>query len=259
MDHYYDIEVNDNGQYLNDMPISLKYITNFDDDKVVDNIEFPEFPELIIQASEYGLDPGISIMEQSQTEVPGSAYGQYSVREIFIHIQNSSEAEDLDNEVITQAQIHFSDSSSLTVDIGKIHLYNRIAEEGALESIQGSASSDGTGETVYRALEEVTISSIGSSLLENVDDRVDIQINDLDYTDAESLTIQEESLLRIITRVSSAEKSRDDYTIFDIHPELTFTTEDGTEYNQRIYNINNLHPEYSFLNLYRYLKARGDM
>lgn len=260
LNHYYDLEIYEDGEYLNDMPLSLNYITNVDDDRVVNHIEFPEFPELFVHVSEYGFEEtGLFNMGQSQNDIPGHTYGQYSIREVFIHFQNISDVEELNDEIITQAQIYFDDSSSLMVDIGEVHLFNRTDDETPLENLQGSSSSDGTGETLYRATEDITLSSMDRSLLENVEERVDIQVNNMDYTDAEGLFVQEEDSVNITTLVQPSEELSVEYTIFDIHPAFILSAEDGTDYSQRIHSINNPQPEFSFLNLYRYLKTREEM
>ncbi|SDL00032.1 hypothetical protein [Natronincola ferrireducens] len=254
--HYYDQRIYVDREHYQDISFNLGYITDAYDDRVVIDIEFPEYPELTIQASEYGyIHPFNWGFEHNDT--PGDIYGRYSVRSVYCKIIDLPEGKDLDGVVLTQARIMFDDSSEMAVDIGEIHLYEHMTGESLLEHISSSGSSDGTGKTTYRILGDLTITLIESPLMEKFKDRVQWKVNGTNPHVTVGMTLQEGNFLDVTSKVGVADDIVSEYTLFDIHPKLTFTDDHGIHYSQRFYNINSIYHNYSFTNLYRYIKARG--
>ncbi len=250
--HYYDQRVYVDRATNQDIFFTLGYITDVNDDKVVSDIVFPESPELVIQASEYGYT-NISNWGFEKNDTPGDIYGRYSVRNINCKITELPDIKDL---VITKARIRFNDSTEMTVDIGEIHFYEYRFLDSLLENITSSSSSDGSGKTNYRILGNLTITAIESPLMEKVQDRVHWQVNGKNPDDSVGMRVQEGNILEVTSQVELAEDIISEYTRFDIQPKLTFTDDKGTHYFMRIYNINSLHHNYSFGSLYKYIKAR---
>lgn len=254
--HYYDQGVFvDRAHYQGDISFNLSYITNASDESVVIDIAFPEYPELIIQASEYGYVDHFN-WGADVNNTPGEIYGRYSVRTVYCTIIELPDGKDPDGVVLSQARVRFSDHSERTVDIGEVHFYQRIPGETPLEHVSSSSSSDGTGKTSYRTLKELTLTAIDSPLMEKFQERVQWKINGGIPEEAVGMTFQERSILDVTSAVGLAEDIISDYTLFDIQPVLTFTDHDGTQYSQRFYNINSLYHSHSFMDLYRYINAR---
>lgn len=257
--HYYDQGVYvDREHYQQDISFNLGYITDANDDRVVIDIVFPDYPELTVQASEYGyVDP---FNWGSGTNDPlGEIYGRYSVRTVHCTIIELPNARDFDGAVLSQAKVLFSDSSEMTVDIGEIHFYRYMFGETPLEHVSSSGSSDGTGKTSYRMLENLTITDIDSPTVERFKDRVQWKVNGSNPDDAVGMTFQERTILDVTSSVGPTDDIVSEYTLFNIHPILTFTDQEGTQYTQRFLNINSLYHSHNFMDLYRYIKAREAM
>ncbi|TCT14522.1 hypothetical protein EDC18_1053 [Natranaerovirga pectinivora] len=253
--HYYDQRVYVDREHYQDISFNLGYITNAYDNSVVIDIAFPEYPEITIQASEYGYSHPFN-WGSEQNKTPGDIYGRYNVRSVNCKIIDLPKEKDLDGIVLTQARILFSDSSEMTVDIGEIHLYEHRFGKSPLEHVSSSGSNNGTGKTSYRILGDLTITAIDSPLMEKFKDRVQWKINGSNPEDSLGMTLQKGNFLDVTTKVGIGDDIVSQYTLFDIHPKLTITDDDGIHYYERVYNIKSLYHNYSFMGLYRYIKAR---
>jgi hypothetical protein len=256
-DHYYDKRIYINEEQYQEISFNLSYITNVHDDRVVTQITFPEHPEVTIQASEYAYNAPFN-WGSEKNKTPGDVYGRYSVRNVICKMIELPQKEDLNKIVLTHAKVLFDDASEITVDIGEINLYAYMPGEIPLEHVSTSGSSDGTGETRYRLLGNLTLTAIDSPLMANVKDSVQWEINNNIPNDSLGMTFQEGSFLDVTSRIGSMTGDIiSEYTLFDIHPKLTFVDDAGIQYTQHFYNIDSLYHNYSFMTLYKYIKARG--
>lgn len=237
--HYYDQRVYMDRNHYQNSSFNLGYITNAYDDRVVIDIVFSEEPELKFQVSEYG-----------------DIYGQYSVKSLLCKIIDLPEGKNLDGVVLTQARILFSDSSEMTVDIGKIHLFEHMAEESPIKVVSSLGDSDGTEKTICKILADLTVTAIESPLLEKFKDRVQWKVNGINPNTAVGMALQEGDFFDVTSEISPPKDIISEYTLFDINPKLTFSDDNGVYYSQRLYNINDIYHDYSFMDLFRYIKAR---
>ena len=256
-DHYYDQRVYAGTEQYQQIFFDLSYITNVDDNRVVSGITFPEHPEVVIRASEYGYGTVFN-WESEKRRIPGRAYGRYSVRNVTCEMIELPQSEEMNEIVVTRARVLFDDASEMMVDIGEIHLYGFVLKKTPLKHIASSGSSDGTGETNYKLLENLTLTAVDSALMPKVKDSVKWQINNSNPEDLVGMTFEEGDFLDVTTKISFTKGDLiSQYTLFDINPELTFVDEAGTKYVERLYNIDSIYHSYSFMTLYRYIKMRG--
>ena len=254
-EHYFDLRSYNEGTYHEEMPFILRYITNVDDSRKVSRIGFPEYPDALVQGSE---DEYMSemIWGYGSTNLSNDNYGRYSIRTVFCNIIDLPESAYYDS-IITKALIGFNDGSEMLIDIGALHLYKAERGKDILEDYYGSSSSDGVSETKYNVLEDITFQSIESPLLGQFSDQVILEINDMDIAKATGIAFESGEQINIKSQIQSTEDIIKDYTIFGIHPKLKFSAENGRHHTERIYNINNMYDnDYSFMNLYRYIKER---
>ncbi|TCK92573.1 hypothetical protein EDC19_1722 [Natranaerovirga hydrolytica] len=256
--HYYDQRVYIDNRYHNqDNPFNLQYITNVDDDRVVMAVEFLEYPELNIKVTEEQFSHSFN-WGYGQDNTPGETYGWYSVRTVYCQITDFPEEKGLDGVVLTQAKILFDDFSEKTVDIGEIHLYESELGERLLSQVSASSSSYGTSSSRYKVLEDISLVTIVSPLMEKFQDRVELEVNGSNSVDIAKISLQKGNFLEVISKVGppTEEDIVSQYTLFNIHPKLIFTDVDGNDHDQRFYNINSIYHNYTFIDLYRYVKAR---
>lgn len=253
--HYYDQRVIVNESRYQDVNFVLEYIANARDEKVVIGVEFPESPEIKIQVSAFDSSNPFNWSSEKHRAL-GDIYGQYSVRRVNCMLIELPNIEEMDGIVLTQAKIKFSDASVMTAHIGEIHFYTERFREMPIETFSTTGSSDGTGETSFKILENLTLTAIDSTFMEKFKDRIQWQINDKSPEDSIGMTFKEGSLLEVTSRVNPTEDIIARYTLFDAHPELIFIDDNGLQYSKRLYNLDSLYHHYSFMELYQYIKAR---
>lgn len=257
--HYYDLRIESEMENGYNEGFILGYVTNAYDKRVVTAIEFEEIPELKLWASEREDVP--FQWESEEKGVPGEIHGRYSVRKVFVRNFTIPEEVKADGKVLRKAKIQFDDSSEITVDIGEVHLYEneRRNEVRPYEHVSSSSSSDGTSLTVYRILEELTITDAENPLAERLKGRLNWKIDGEEPDEALGSVYGERSILSVSSRVLTGEDILDIYSLFDFHPVITFTDQEGEVYTQRFYNMRSYDENYSFLGLHRFIKAREEM
>ena len=247
-----DREVNYQGGGFN-----LKYITNLDDDRVVIDVEFPEFPDLVVHSSEFYHTDHFN-WGQNQGVSPGETYGRYSLRTVYCEIVDLQD-DDFESAVVTKAKILFGDFSQILVDIGEIHLYRHDYRERPFEHVSSTGSSDGSSSTNYRILEDMTLVGFESDLMKRFEDRISWKINGMMPDDAPGTELIEGSIFSVSSNIKPSEDIKSRFAIFDVQPELVFELADGSLVTQRFYNINSLYHHYSFKDIFSYLRERGEI
>lgn len=259
LEHYYDVEIYGD-EDIYETPVNIKYITNADDEREVIGIVFPDHPDLFFQATENVYEDMNSFQwDQSYDIARGITYGPYNVRDVYLEVQGFSGVDDLNNTVLREATIFFSDSSEMTVDLGEIRLYTIESEESILYPMYSSWSSNGVGEVRYTMQEDMLLIIEDDQHNDFIDSITDIQVNGLDVTDSQEIDINEGDTLSITTVVEPPEDILHQYQLNSPMPEMTYIAEDGTLNSLRLASIYNAYPQYNFTSIYEYLRARGEI
>lgn len=253
LEHYYDLRVHQEGDYYQEF--RLMYITNAHDKRVVNHVEFPEYPYISLSATEQGFMNHFP-WESSNGQTPGEIHGRYSTRTIHCRISQVPSADELDGAVVKTARVFFNDGTQMDVNIGELHFYVFGFDDRSFESVSSSGSSDGSSSSRYRAIEDVTLASVKNPMLERFEHRLDLKVNDHVIDGIDGLEIKEREYLEIRSKLYPGSDPRDVYTMVDIHPELTYEKSDGEMGKMRFYNIDSIYHGFNFMDLYRYLNAR---
>lgn len=243
LQHYYEEFIDREGNTIHSHTLPLSYITNRNDERVVVGMEFLEYPDILVFASEH----------QDHMNTPGDAIGPYSIRHVNWKIGDVPEEVDLNETIVSEVTFLFDDGSDLTTHIGEIHLNTLITEDTFLEFSSGFASSDGVSRTRYLVSEDVKVSSLESPLLNKFSDRIQIEIGSETSSDAVGTTFQEGDDVTVSSEIISLE---DDFNLLNIQPILTLTNENNERHQHRILNINHINPHYTFNNIYRYIEEK---
>lgn len=248
----------DGGAYL-DVDLVIQYITNADDNSVVNYIEFEEYPELYVDASEHRRF-GYQFFNNTNS-VPGRIVGRYSVREVYLTI-NANNVDTGDEDIrLTKAKVYFSDGDVEEVDIGELVLYSygENNRRDHFEHRSSSSSSDGTSSTQVRLKEDIELIKMESNNPTGFQDLVEIKIGGKDYRAIEGdqykagdyLTF--ESLFRI---PKDREFRMYDY---DLHPKLYYKDSEGNTHIYRFLNVDYRKYRFEFCEIIRFLWARGEL
>lgn len=256
-DHYYDVQIEENDD-RNSFFLKLKYITNQDDNREILDVTFPEQPDLFIGFSETG-DANMNYFDWSvsHTEPQREQYGLYSVRNLYIEAIGNMDIEDLHGTNLTEAVIHYNDSSRVTAQIGKIDLLKLNSQDEVIRFNSGTETYEGVSSS-YTVHEAVTLSGLEFNGREVVEDRIDIDINGRPFGEMTGKTVEEgDPFFSQVTMQPSADVLKE-YAMVSIYPELTVLTETGDEQTARLFRTGYETDHYSFIGLSRYVKLKEE-
>lgn len=254
-EHYYDLRSNIGHEEYEEIPFSIRYITNIDERSAVIDIEFPEYPQVIGQASEYDYMDSFNWGYDSNDTL-GESYGRYSLRTVYCSII-SPQDNSYGDMIINEALISFDDGSKELIDLGELHLHGYVSRTELLESNHSSASSDGTSESRYVISGKFTYDSLESPLLNQFSDQVTLDINGVEISQAKGLVLEDGEHMTIKSQLKNSDNLTEDYRLYDIQPKFTFIEENGDAQNVIIRNIYNMYNnDYNFINFIRYLRER---
>jgi len=241
--------------YYGDRQFELKYITNANDSRVVDHIEFEEAPELIVYASEYN-----SIFGMFDTSyIPGEVQGPYSIRTVAVNI-SANEIKDPINEIhLTKAKLHFTEGDIITADIGDIVLYEHNYSDEHLDFFRSNSSSDGTNESQMRVKEDITLLKIESPNLKNVENFIEFKIDGVDFRDIAGLKYLKDTTLRVNSKFDVSDDPSLRYNTYNIDPRLYIEDNEGNVFTYRTNHIFYRNHDYNLKDIIVFLRARGEI
>lgn len=256
-DHYYDVQIEENDD-SNRFFLKLKYITNQDDNREILDVSFPEQPDLFIGFSETG-DTSMNYFDWSvsQIEPQREQYGRYSVRNLYIEAVGNMDIEDIDGTNLTEAVIHYNDSSRVTAQIGKINLLKLNSQDEVIRFNSGTETYEGVSSS-YTVHEAVTLSELVFNGSEVVEDRIDIDINGRPFGEMTGKTVEEgDPFFSQVTMQPSADVLKE-YAMVSIYPQLTAHTENGEVQTARLFRTGYETDRYSFIGLNRYVRLKEE-
>ncbi|GAB2490719.1 hypothetical protein GCM10008929_13560 [Alkalibacterium psychrotolerans] len=242
-----------------DFPVSLNYITNADDNRIVTWVEFEEYPGLQVNASENEfavLSGGREV--QSFDDQWGRDFGQYNVREVFLQMNQLPELEEGEELLLTEATVTFSDATTQTVDIGEMIISSQDTSDAPLSFSFSSSTSNGQMAVTYNAEEELSVLGMDAPYFEQFSDAVRLEVNGMDSQEIIGQMVQEGEQVNVSVKRESSEGSPD-FTVFSSSPELTLITSEEEEHTISLAQAIQLEPDYSFSTIYRYLRSREEI
>lgn len=237
----------------------IRYITNIDDSRVVNHIEFEEYPNLNINASEY--NPfGFNFFNEGN-ETPGQAVGRYSVREIYISIDAINMENQNDDIHLKKAKVYFSDGSMEEVDIGEVVLYleDEINASDHFEFMRVKSSSDGLNTSQERLNENIELIKMEGQSLERFKDLVEIKIGSKDYRDIAGDQYKTGDYLTIDTVFEMPQDPELRMYNYDLRPELFYKDSQDNIFTYRLHNLDYRKHSFEFLEIINFLRARGEI
>ena len=241
--------------------LELQYLTNSNDTREVIGLQFVEAPDYFFMVTEnamfYNNTNTVTFYSNDAPNQRGELYGRYSLRKVYLYMNNFF-LEDWKGEVeLNNAQVTFSDGSSLRVDLGKIVLYRDNATDPTLLMMKSSSSNQGYGETILRAQHNLKDFKVESPLIDEASRKLELTLNSLPYDDIKTLTLKKGDSLTVTSGEKSDPSQKDAYDVYDVRPRLTFTREDGSRGSVRIYDMNQRKYFYGYLDVIKYLIGRG--
>ncbi|MEC6748123.1 hypothetical protein VXN63_06170 [Marinilactibacillus sp. XAAS-LB27] len=233
----------------------LEYITNDDIDTVVEQIEFPEHPQLQAIVSEVNYPDYLNYDTYNRIH-SGSTYGTYNVRQLYILLRDSSENRNEEEPIIRQAKIYFSDRTERVSDIGELHLKNNKDTNESLLEKTIEHYEDGIGEVQYRVLKPIKLKEIDQNRIGNYQDNLQVKLEQKPLEEIEGSTLQENEEVVFYTELKNGEDLLDSFVSVDFSPDTTLIDEEGHESVQSLFSIRKERTPFNFKNIHRYVKNR---
>lgn len=257
--NYKEVEVTeDNNIYsMGTSTIELKYISNREDKRVVQSIIFKEAPELNFDASEQPYDGSMIFYNNSNRTAID--YGRYSIHTIYLNLNSSNDKYDLSKDIILEeATIFFNDGLTMDVDLGKIILYQKHNIKTPLNWSGTSILSDVSSKSLFDVDEYIEILKVDSSLFEYSKDLFDFNIGKSDNMDSINTIYNENEQLVFISQFHNINDIERKLYSYDIKPIIYFKDKNGQEFKERVYR-NSYNPNFNFIDIYKYLRSKGEI
>jgi hypothetical protein len=251
-----ELPINKSSYYVENQ-LNIKYITNIYDTRLVTHVEFQEVPGLIVSAS--SRNPMFFSMFNNNQGIPGKNVGRYSIRPIYIWMDAYNVENTGDDIRITKAKVHFDNGDTIEADIGEVIFYAYENRPKHLDFMSGGGSSDGTHNTELEVTEDITLIKVEDSLLSQLDNFVEIKINDTDYVNISGMELKAGERLNIFSKFHILEGIEANMYDYDIHPKLQYEDSEGNVYTYRFRNVDYSRHGFDFMEILRFLKARGEI
>lgn len=257
--NYKEVEITeDNNIYsMGTSTIELKYVSNREDKRVVQSIIFKEAPELNFDASEQPYNGGMIFYNNSNRTAID--YGRYSIHTIYLNLNSSNDKYDLSKDIILEeATIFFNDGLTMDVDLGKIILYQGDFSETPLKFTGTTISNDGSSQSTFSVKDYIEVSKVYSSLFVDTEDLFDFNIDKSGYMDPINTIYNKDECLYFTSQFNNIEDIERKLYSYDIKPTIYFKDRSGKEYEERIYKID-YNPNFNFIDIYKYLRSKGEI
>lgn len=251
-----DIPIYDTGHY-GDVEFHLRYITNANDTKMVNHIEFPEAPDLRGWASETG--GSFFDFFNNRGKMPGRQVGTYSIRTVYVKMDAHEIPVSEDEIRLTKAKVHFSNGEIIDADLGEIVLYGYGSNSGHFHFMSGSSSSDGSSSTRMQVLKNVTLIKLESPQLDRIKNLVELKIDGTNYNEIAGMKYKIGDYISINSIFNEPEDTTLKFNDYNIHPKLYFEDNEGNTFTYRFYNVDYRQHNFEFMDIIKYLRARGEL
>ncbi len=238
--------------------LELQYLTNSNDTKEVTGISFLEVPDYSFMATENAqyYNNSFTFFSNNSTQKSGEAIGRYSLRTVYLYMNNYF-LEDWKGEVeLNNAMISFSDGSSRKVNLGRILIYSDTSEVPALDMTSSGSSNQGVAKTTLFVRQKLTNLKVESPIIEEADSAMELTINSFSYDELGTLKPKSGDTLSIENNIKKV-PADGGYDVYDVRPKLTYTKEDGTQGFTRIYDMTHRKYFSGYMDVLKYLMGRG--
>jgi hypothetical protein len=238
--------------------LELQYLTNIYDSKEVTMISFLDAPDYNFIATENAqyYNNSFTFFHGSTTSQRGEAIGRYSLRTVYLYMNNYF-IDEWEGEVeLNHALISFSDGSTTQVDLGRILIYSDTSGVPALDMTSSGSLGQGVAKTTLFVREKLSNLKVESPIVAEADPVMELTINSYAYDELEALELKRGDTISIENIIKNV-PGEGGYDVYDVRPKLTYTREDGTQGFTRIYDMTQRKYLYGYMDVLRYLMGRG--
>lgn len=239
----------------------IRYITNADDARVVNHIEFEDYRDLYASATEYS-HHGFQFFNDNNVQTPGQRVGRYRVRDVAVTVGVHNAEEKNEDISLTRAKVYFSDGhEEEEVDIGEWILYpdDRMNRPDHFQHMMSRGSSDGISIVQEKLKDNIELIKMESSLLNKYEDFLEISVGARDYRDIAGEKYETDGYLKMESVFKTPEDPELRMYDYDIKPRLHYRDSEGNSFIYRLYNLDYRKYGFEFLEIIKFLRARGEL
>jgi hypothetical protein len=238
--------------------LELQYLANNYDSKEVTMISFLEAPDYSFTATENAqyYNNSFTFFHGNTDSQRGEAIGRYSLRTVYLYMNNYFIGEWNGEVELNHALINFSDGSTTQVDLGRILIYSDALGVPALDMTSSGSSSQGVAKTTLFVREKLSNLKVESPIVAEADPVMELTINSYAYDELEALELKRGDTISIENIIKN-DTGEGDFDVYDVRPKLTYTREDGTQGFTRIYDMTHRKYLYGYMDVLKYLMERG--
>lgn len=237
----------DNGEIHQDIMFPITYIKNTSDKRQIQRVEFPNHKDIQFRVNRDGW-----FWNRKETK------GIYEVKTVTIELYTNTLPEEFDKLEFSKAKVIFNNGDTLDADLGRFILYRKNIDGKYIEHGSSGSSSDGTSQYRGTVMRDITLEKLESDLFQETKGLYEIEIDGEDYRDISGKSYKLGDKIKVQALFKTPEDITKRYNHYDIKPKLIFKTSDGEAY-MSIYNIDYRPHEFKFLEIIKYLKARGEI
>lgn len=238
--------------------LPMPFLTDASDERVIERVSFPEAPWPEDQFRSY-YEPGASLTSFMGTSVGKTTIGRYNFNTLMVSI-DLLEAEPFGPVKLTYAELYYANGERETVEIGEIYLSGIELPEGHFEHRSSGGSSDHSYESNFSVEIPMEVLEIKSPLMSKFETLFDIKVNGKSPAELQGAKFSIGDTLHTTAALKGPQSITQKFAFYDLTPVLNYRTTEGEIFTQRLLTIIEYQAIYrpeSFLDLVRYLKARG--
>ncbi|MDF2904707.1 MAG: hypothetical protein K0R34_28 [Herbinix sp.] len=238
--------------------LELQYLTNNNDPREVTGISFLEEPDFSFIATENAqyYNNSFSFFSNNAAPTLGETIGQYSLRKVYLYMNNYFIADWQGEVELNNAWVNFSDGSTRKVNLGRILIYSERSQVPGLDMTESSSSNQGVAYTTFRVRESLSNLKVESPMIKEADPVMELTVNSFHYDELEGLNPKRGDSLTVRNVITSS-SLEGSYDFYDVRPKLTYTKEDGTKGYTRIYDMTERKYFYGYADVLKYLIEKG--
>nr|WP_312668126.1 hypothetical protein [Tissierella praeacuta] len=161
---------------------------------------------------------------------------------------------------LSNGKITFDNGEVMDVNLGRIKLYNYSKYRGEhFDFSSGGSSSDGTSSTEMKVKDDITLVEIDTSLLEEIEDLVEIKIGNIKYKNISGIQYKDGDIMNIYSKFQEPQDILRKFNIYDIEPKLNYKTSDERFFYRPINNIRYEKRDFNLWEIIKYLRERGEI
>lgn len=240
--------------------IELRYITNLSDRRNIVDVRFNSEPNIYVdilnEADKWNI---LNFQSYKQDMYDVERAGRYYIHSVRLRLYLDDLGDQWEEIDLSTASIRFNDGTNMLVDLGKILICNDQVEQKSIKFNGTSHSLDGSGSLSGKVKEDIKLLYVKEDILSDDQTLYKLYINNKEQGDIEGTDYRSGEALTVKTQFDMPMSTIDYYTYFEVVPKLFYEDKQGNRNYIRLHNISHEPWDFGFIEIIKYLRARGEI